>query len=144
MYQEDIKRILKHLLIKYESEIALNKGLDRKVERISVIELSILEYVEAHACVTQNDILELFPMKRGKLIGILKKLVDAHYLDKQKNDTDKRSSYIVIGHLGRVFLKKYHDHEDNFLNFVLKDMTINEEKAIVKFLSKINQSDYVK
>lgn len=144
MYQEDIKRIFKHLLLKYETEIALNKNVDRKVERLSIVEISILEYVQEHDLVTQNSLLEFIHMKRGKIIGLIKKMTDVGYLEKKLNETDKRSSFIILGKLGIEFLESYHQHEDRFLDFVLTDMTINEEKAIVKFLSKINQTDYMK
>jgi DNA-binding MarR family transcriptional regulator len=63
---------------------------------------------------------------------------------KEENPCDKRSSYLVLGPTGIQFLEAYGEHEDIFLDFVLRDMTINEEKAIVKFLSKIQQTDYMK
>ncbi len=141
-YQKDIIRIMKHLMLTYESRLVINK--ERKLERFSAIELSILEYIDLHDNVTQHDLLEFLELKRSKLLGIMKKMIDYDYLRKRENNDDKRSSYIELGKKGFEILNKYGKHEDLFLDFVLKDMTINEEKAIVKFLSKMQQTKYLK
>lgn len=144
MYQEDIKRIFKHLLLKYETQVALNKKSDRKLERLSIIELSILEYVHDNEEVVLSDLINSIDMKRSKVIGIIKKLTETKHLDRRVNPDDKRSSYVVLGKVGKALLNSYLKHETEFLDFVLKDMSINEEKVIVKFLSKINQTEYMK
>jgi len=142
VYQNDIKRIMKQLMLVYETRTVFNK--DRKLERFGVIELMILELVHSSEQVTQIEILDTIKLKRTKLLGILKKLMEHNYLCKEENPHDKRSYFIKIGKHGEEILKEYETHEAVFLDFVLRDMTINEEKAIVKFLSKIQQTDYMK
>lgn len=142
VYQSDIKRIMKQLLLTYETKIVHDK--DRKIERIGAVELMILEHVSEHENTTQNDLLEIFPYKRAKLLGIIKKMLEYDYLVKKENPSDKRSHYLSLGLNGLALLENYGKHEEIFLDFVLRDMTINEEKAIVKFLSKIQQTGYMK
>lgn len=142
VYQKDIVRIMKHLMLTYESRIVLNK--ERKLERFSAIELSILEYVVSNENVTQHELLVSLELKRSKLLGVIKKMIDCDYLIKKENVVDKRSSYIELGQKGLEILSEYGKHEAIFLDFVLKDMTINDEKAIVKFLSKMQQTKYLK
>ena len=142
VYQKDIVRIMKHLMLTYESRIVLNK--ERKLERFSAIELSILDYVVTNDEVTQHELIEFLELKRSKLISIIKKMIDYNYLSKIENINDKRSNFITLGPKGKEILSDYDKHEAVFLDFVLKDMTINEEKAIVKFLSKMQQTKYLK
>lgn len=142
VYQNDIKRIMKQLMLVYETQTVFNK--DRKLERFGVVELMILELVKSSEQVTQIEILDTIKLKRTKLLGILKKLMELNYLCKEENPNDKRSYFIKLGKQGEEILKEYETHEAVFLDFVLRDMTINEEKAIVKFLSKIQQTDYMK
>ncbi|MBI9011266.1 MAG: winged helix-turn-helix transcriptional regulator [Clostridiales bacterium] len=142
VYQKDIVRIMKYLMLTYETRIVLNK--ERKLERFSAIELTLLEYVGSHEHVTQHDLLDLLDLKRSKLLSIIKKMIDYGYLVRSENLKDKRSSYIELGPKGTDILSEYDKHEQIFLDFVLKEMTINEEKTIVKFLSKIQQTKYMK
>ena len=144
VYQSDLSRMFKSLMLKYETQIAFNKNIDRKLERFSIIEITILEYLKNHNSVVFSDLLEIIPLKRGKLLGILKKLMDVGYISKVKNSNDKRSSYILLNEKGESVLEKYFSEEEDFVNFLLADMTINEEKTIIKFLSKINQTKYMK
>lgn len=140
-YQGDIKRIMKQLMLVYETKIVYDK--DRDIDRMGIIELMILEATQ-NEDLTQSDLLEMIPLKRAKLIGVIKRLTELNYLEKKANPNDKRSSYLTLGPSGQEILSKYGEHESIFLDFILRDMTINEEKAIVKFLSKIQQTNYMK
>lgn len=142
VYQKDIKRIMKQLMLVYETRTVFDK--DRKMERVGAIELMILEFVLAEEKVTQHEIIAYIQLKRTKVLGILKKLMDYGYLSKVENPDDKRSYFIELGKQGIGLLESYNAHEAVFLDFVLRDMTINEEKTIVKFLSKIQQTNYMK
>ncbi len=142
VYQKDIKRIMKQLMLVYETRTVYDKN--RKLERFSAIELTLLEFIRDHKEVTQNDLLEVIDYKRAKLIGIIKKMIESDYLSKKDNPHDKRSNFLILGQRGIDILEMYGEHEAVFLDFVLRDMTINEEKTIVKFLSKIQQTNYMK
>lgn len=144
VYQKDVSKIFKLLLLKYETQIALNKKRDIKMDRFSIIELTILDHLRHHEDVILNDVLELVTIKRGKVLAILKKLMEAGLVEKHLNKQDRRSTFLKLTAAGQLLMNDYDKHEAEFLDFVLKDMTINEEKAIVKFLSKINQTDYMK
>lgn len=142
VYQKDIRRIMKQLMLIYETKTVYDK--ERKLERLGIVELMILEHLRDHKKVTLHDLLEIYELKRTKLISLIKKMQEYDYIIKEENPIDKRSSYLVLGPKGESFLESYGKHEAVFLDFVLRDMTINEEKAIVKFLSKIQQTDYMK
>lgn len=144
VYQRDLSRMFKLLMLKYETQIAFNKNIDKKMDRFSILELTILEYLGVHDFVVIGDIMDIVSIKRGKVLGILKRLGESGFIVKVKNDSDKRSSYVELSEKGRLVLERYFKEEQEFLNFILTDMSINEEKTIVKFLSKINQTKYMK
>jgi hypothetical protein len=62
--------------------------------------------------------------------GDLAKTVDSH---------DRRRTLIKVTPRGEAVNKTIEKSSQEALNFVLRDMTVNEEKAILKFLSKVNQ-----
>jgi len=142
VYQKDIKRIMKQLMLVYETRIVDDKN--RKLEHFGAVELVLLEYLHDHDQITQNELFEVIPLKRTKLIGVLKKMMTHGYIERVENPSDKRSNYLILGVKGLDIMKSYGEHEEIFLDFVLRDMTINEEKTIVKFLSKIQQTQYMK
>lgn len=144
VYQDDITKIFKYLMLKYETEVSQVKDPNLKLDRISMIEVSLLEHLDNHDRVTQQDLLESINFKRSKALGVISKLIKGGFVHKEINPEDKRSTWISLSPLGIQLLDDYRKHEKAFVNFVLKDMTVNEEKAIVKFLSKINQTDYIK
>lgn len=144
VYQKDISKLLKVLLFKYETQIVRNNNLVKKLEHFGSVEVAILEIINTEECITINTILEMIPLKRSKLVGIIKKLTEASLLKKIINDSDKRSNYMKLDKKGVELLATFHNEEEDFLDFILDDMTVNEEKTIVKFLSKINQTKHVK
>lgn len=144
VYQKDLSKLFKTLLLKYETNVALNPNIDKKLDRFSIIEIMILEYLFENESMTSSELLNKMKLKRSKFLGITKKLVTAGYIEKKKSDIDKRSSILTLSKKGKSILKSYYEEENEFLDFVLADMTINEEKTIIKFLSKINQTKHMK
>lgn len=144
VYQDDITKIFKHLMLKYETEVSQVKDPNLKLDRISMVEVSLLEHLNNHERVTQQELLDSLDFKRSKALALIQKLIKNGFMDKEINLEDKRSVWVSLSPSGRQLLNQYQKHEKAFVNFILKDMTVNEEKAIVKFLSKINQTDYIK
>jgi len=144
VYQEDISKLFKHLLLKYETHITEVNDRGLKLDRMSILEISLLEYLRDNQGVTQQGLMEVVDIKRKKSTSVINKLIRSGLIQKVDNPQDKRSNWMQLTQQGIRYLKAYKDHEANLVAFVLKDMTVNEEKAIVKFLSKINQTDYLK
>jgi DNA-binding MarR family transcriptional regulator len=140
VYQDEITKIFKHLILKYETNVTQVKDKSLKLDRLSMIEISLLEYLQDHEKVTQHELIESLEFKRSKTTATVQKFLKAGFINKEINPEDKRSIWVTLSPLGLSLLETYQRHEHEFIDFILKDMTVNEEKAIVKFLSKINQS----
>jgi DNA-binding MarR family transcriptional regulator len=60
-------------------------------------------------------------------------------IKKARNLSDARRYEISVTQRGQQILKHHEQVEEQILEFVLKDLTVNEEKSALKFLSKLNQ-----
>ncbi len=139
VYQSSINKMIKSLLLEYEANFILNK---KDIGKVSVVDLMILEYIKENDNVILNDLFSFIPIKRAKMQSIVKKLILSGYIVRKENPDDKRYNLLELDKKGMKILEHYYENEEKFLNFILKDMTINEEKAVVKFLSKIQQSKF--
>ncbi len=139
VYQSSINKMIKSLLLDYESNFILNK---KDIGKVSVVDLMILEYIKDNDNVILNNLFSFIPIKRAKMQSIVKKLILSGYIVRKENPDDKRYNLLELDKKGLKILENYYQSEEKFLNFILKDMTINEEKAVVKFLSKIQQSKF--
>lgn len=144
VYQNEVSKLLKHLLLKYETQVTQLKNKSVGLDQLSILEIHLLEYLSNDREVTQKDLVNGLDFKRAKSEACVKRLLKARLIKKVINPKDKRSNWVVLSESGKKLLKSYQFHEDAFVTLVLKDMTVNEEKTIVKFLSKINQTDYLK
>lgn len=144
VYQDDVSKLFKHLLLKYETHVTEVKDKRLNIDHMTIVEVSILEYIAMNQELTQQGLVNAIECKRKKALASLQKLLKADLVKKNKNPEDKRCNWLVLSPKGQAFLDSYKVEESRFTTQVLKDMTVNEEKAIVKFLSKINQTDYIK
>lgn len=144
VYQNEVSKLLKHLLLKYETQVTQVKNHSIGLDQLSILEIDLLERLSNVDEVTQKELVNGFEFKRAKSEACVKRLLKARLIKKVTNPKDKRSNWLVLSESGKKLLNNYQVHEDAFITFVLKDMTVNEEKTIVKFLSKINQTDYLK
>lgn len=144
VYQDEVSKLFKHLLLKYETQVTQVKHQNFKLDRLSILEISLLEYLLNHDEVTQKELIQGLEFKRAKSTTCVQRLLKAGLIKKVSNPNDKRSNWVKLSDIGKRLLLDYQEHENTFITLVLKDMTVNEEKTIVKFLSKINQTDYLK
>lgn len=108
-------------------------------EVLSFSEMMLL--IELSRCdrMTTQEILSYFPLERGILSTLLTRLVSRGLVYKEKDEQDKRKTYYTLTNQGRNCFKAIEVQEIEALEFVMKDMSINEQKAVLKFLSRINQ-----
>ncbi|MCT4619734.1 MAG: MarR family transcriptional regulator [Marinisporobacter sp.] len=109
-------------------------------EELSLLDIHVLRKIGQ---VNNKKIYELvkdLEIDRGLIASVMKKLILNGYITKEKSEEDKRVYILRLTDEGKEMCKKTLDIQKDLLNFVLSDVTLNEEKAILKFLSKINQT----
>ena len=138
VYYNEIKKITEKIFQKF---IQLSKyDLSYEAKEYSFFELVLLkQIINSKEKMTINQWLDEFDLKNQVVNSTLKKLISNGDLRKEKSETDHRKTFIIPTGKGKKVISLFYISEDKILDFVLKEMTVNEEKAILKFLSKLNQ-----
>lgn len=113
--------------------------LPKTMVKFSFMDLMVLIELKKNGKSTTQELIGFFEVDRGIMTTVVSRLVSLGLIDKVKDDKDRRKTYIYLTDLGEQFYKELEDQEQMALYFVLKDMSINEQKAILKFLSRVNQ-----
>ena len=71
------------------------------------------------------------------------KLKQLNFIDKKVSKKDKRKKNLVLTKKGKKVFKEIDRLMNKYVKFIIKDFTVNEEKAVLKFLSKISKITYV-
>lgn len=106
---------------------------------VTMREWMLLKYIEKHEKVSIAQLADAFKMDRGTMATHLNKCLKNHLLTKRRSDEDKRSFELELTEVGKKVYEEMESREAQMLDFLLKEVTINEEKGILKFLSKITQ-----
>lgn len=125
-----------HIILEYD-----RKGfeLDTIVGRITLTEWMLIKYIACNEHVNIAKLSEVFKMDRGLIATHLKKLTRMNMVQKTKSDDDKRFFMLDLTELGVTLYDEMLKKEDRVLDFLYNEITINEEKGILKSLSKITQ-----
>jgi len=139
-YYREIYKMLDKVI--YKACFLDRKGIsfDRNGEKFSLLDIFIIKIVKKYSPTTMNEIIKGIDIDRGIVSPIINRLVQKKYLAKTKSDADKRVYKITLTEKGEELWEKINSREKGLLDFVLSDITLNEEKAVLKFLSKINQT----
>ncbi|MBF8982930.1 winged helix DNA-binding protein [Lutibacter sp. B2] len=128
---------LMHKILVYD-----RKGfkIGTKSKELSLLDVYVLKAIGEEKEKKIYELLEEVEMDRGMVASIIKKLVLYAYVRKERSEDDKRAYILSLTEKGMDMYNKTLEIQENFLEFILSDITLNEEKAILKFLSKINQT----
>lgn len=111
----------------------------KSIAKFSFMDLMVLIELKKNGKSTTQDLIGYFEVDRGIMTTVISRLVSLGLIDKVKDDKDRRKTYIFLTTLGDTIYDEMAKQEQEALYFVLKDMSINEQKAILKFLSRVNQ-----
>jgi len=121
--------------------IADKKGfkIGRKNEDLSLLDILVIKKIGSNSMKPIYSLVKETEIDRGVISSIINKLVANGYIKKEKAKEDKRVNMVILTDEGEEVYNKILDGQSEILDFILNDITLNEEKAILKFLSKINQ-----
>lgn len=104
----------------------------------SLLDVLILLYVSDQTC-SIKDIVDHFGINRNIINSTVGSMVKKNILFKTRNDDDGRLQLIDLTPKGREIVENIQIEKNKELEFMLSEASINEEKAILKFLSKYIQ-----
>lgn len=114
------------------------KGLSQ-TQVYNMSELLIITEIAKNGKLTTQDLHLSFQLDRGIINTIIARLMTQGLLKKQKDEEDKRKAYLSLTEAGQLFYQQFKGVQNDALDFVMKDFSINEQKAVLKFLSRVNQ-----
>jgi len=118
--------------------------LGTRGEAFSYLELKIMRKLREGDNKKILQLMEELQLNRGLVAALVKKLLAGGYITKEQSEEDRRVFTIKLTDSGKKILDRSSHGEKEFLDFILSDITVNEERAILKFLSKINQAAKLK
>lgn len=111
-----------------------------KGEALSLLDIHILKNIGEGENKKIYELVEDMGMDRGLVASGIKKLMSNGYIIKSKSEKDKRVYILKLTEKGKEMYEESLMIKKQVLEFILKDVSLNEEKAILKFLSKMNQA----
>jgi DNA-binding MarR family transcriptional regulator len=106
---------------------------------LMIIDLLIIRVIDEYGEIKMNDLNLEINIKYNKLLRKIKNLQYENIVIKEKSLQDSRVNIIKLTDQGKKIIEKISSRENDMIKYLIKDLTVNEEKAVLKFLSRINQ-----
>jgi len=138
-YTREISHMMDRLYIKVLGQD--KNGFFRKKlnTKLNLLEILLLKQVHDLGEVRMNTLLKHLEIERNLLDTTLKRLIGLNLACKKLDPQDKRGQIILLTPYGDKLFDEFLVEQQRELEFILSDVTINEEKTILKFISKIVQ-----
>lgn len=138
-YTSEIRIMLEKVIIKLMEYERKGFKLASIPTTISFNEWMFIKHVANSEDVSISKISQTLSMDRGLISTYLNKFLRNNILVKVKSEDDKRYFVLKLTPTGEKLYQEMLVKEEEIIEFLLGDVTINEEKGILKFLSKITQ-----
>jgi len=135
-YYLQIHQYLEKLI---QNIIILDKrGIRNNGDSLSITDLFILKILGDQKEKKLFEIINELSLDRNSLVTILNRLQSLDYISKVKDEEDKRVYLVTLTEKGRTVFEQISEKEKELIFSLLNDFTFNEEKAILKFLVKLD------
>ncbi|WZL73790.1 MarR family transcriptional regulator [Clostridiaceae bacterium 35-E11] len=139
-YYHEINKMMEKLIHKILVQDRKGFKLDERGVELSFLDMDVIRKIGEVEDKKIYELIEEMEMDRSFVASITKKLMLGGYIVKEKSHQDKRVYILRLTEEGKKIYKKSLEKQSVFIDFILSEITLNEEKAILKFLSKINQT----
>ena len=138
-YTREISHMLDRLYTKVLSQD--KNGYYRKTmkTKLNLAEMLLLRHVGIEGEVKLNHLIKVLEVDRNFVTTTVNRLVGMKVLTKRPDTSDGRIQMVSMTPSGRELYLVLAEEQRKELAFILDDITINEEKTILKFISKIVQ-----
>jgi len=107
--------------------------------KINLLEMLMIKQIGAHGEIRLNQLIKVMEVDRNLVTTTLKRLIGLKLLQKRPDGNDGRGQLVFMTPLGQTLYQELLKQQALELEFILNDVTINEEKTILKFISKMLQ-----
>lgn len=138
-YTKEISHMLDRLNTKILSQDKEGYFKASLKTKLSLIDLMMIKQIGEHGEVRLNQLIKVLEVDRNLVTTTVKKLMSHKWIQKRVDATDGRGQILCLLPAGVELYDEILELQRRELEFILNDVTINEEKAILKFISKIVQ-----
>lgn len=114
--------------------------INGKNEKFSFVDVMILRMIGLKDDVSIYDLIYELDVDRGIVSTSISKLTKGKYIEKMRSKQDGRVFMLSLTDEGKLLFEKLHEQENALVGFIMESSTINEQKAVLKFLSRVNQT----
>jgi len=138
-YTREIAHMLDRLNTKTLSQDKEGFYKNHLKANINLLEMLIIKQIGEHGDIRLNQLIKVMEVDRNLVTTTLKRLIGLKLLQKKPDGTDGRGQIVSMTLLGSELYQDLLKQQQLELDFILNDVTINEEKTILKFISKMVQ-----
>lgn len=114
------------------------KGIKNNGDTLSLTEILILKALGDQQEKKMADLIEELNLDRNIFGTFINRLQSQNYVIKRRAKEDKRAQVLLLTDKGKLSFEQILLTEKELLLSLLNDFTFNEEKAILKFLVKLD------
>ena len=139
LYKE-IEVMFERLFIKLLSVDRRGLKINGKNEKFSFVDIMVLRMIGLSENISIYDLIYTLDLDRGIISTSISKLTKGRYIEKKRSVQDGRVYLLTLTPEGELLFEKLREEERDLTGFLLENSTINEQKAVLKFLSRMNQT----
>lgn len=118
------------------------KGISDKKHNLSVTDLLILKLLGSEHKKKMFEVMDALCIDRNVFKTVINRLISKGYINKSRCPEDRRAYILELTDKGKIFFDETIRKEKEVLFSLLDNFTFNEEKAILKFLVKLDMIDF--
>lgn len=138
-YTREISHMMDRMLIKIMSQDKKGFYPNDLMHRMSLLDILVIKMIGESKDMQLNALIRTLELDRNLIDVSVRNLIGLKLIMKKTGERDKREKYLALTQSGELIYEKLLSAQLSEMEFVLNDITINEEKTILKFLSKIVQ-----
>lgn len=106
---------------------------------LTLLNFFILKKIRSANKIVLTDLMDDVDIDYNIMRKEISKLEQKNLIMRKEDPEDKRRKYIIITENGEKKVEKVSFSIEEKIQFVINNFSVNEEKAVLKFLSRINQ-----
>lgn len=138
-YYNEVNHMIEKVMYKFIKFDKSGIKIGERQDKYNFLDLIIFREIGKKGSITVFDLLSQLEVDRGILSTSINRFINLGLLIKKRSELDKRKFVLYLTEDGSKFYENVLKIEVEELNFILKDMTVNEQKTVLKFLSRLNQ-----
>jgi MarR family transcriptional regulator, organic hydroperoxide resistance regulator len=105
---------------------------------VNLMEYALLQELKRREGQTFQEIMESTGRSRNEVTAMVRRLIKQQLIQKGPASEDRRVRRLILTKMGSYIVKKIETQSLQMLTGILDDFSFNEEKAVLKFLVKLD------